>query len=435
MRSVRNQNAFDSLKAENKKLRKALEDQTIELNRNRRDLEIEAALERLRARSLTMKKSEELAGLSSELVKQVEGLGVDTWFCAFNFYDDDEKGSLEWGSNSQTTFPEYRTPRENIFLAYYEAGQRGEKLLVNEIDEKACPAHYEYLCSLPGVGEQLLKMKEAGLTFPSSQIDHVAFHKYGYVLFITFKPVPEFHDIFKRFAKVFEQTYTRFLDLQKAEDQARKIELVNQENERLLHSILPEQIAQEIKTGQRNIVKRFEQASILFADIVGFTVLSEMAKPSEVVHILNGLFSKFDDLTDQYHLEKIKTIGDAYMVASGIPEEKDDHAHVIFQFAREMLDATVTYNRENNQQLQLRIGICSGPVVAGVIGKKKFAYDLWGDAVNTAARMEAYGKSGRIQVAPSSYELLKNNFSFDKISGVNIKGKGVMDVYLWKPNH
>lgn len=434
MKITNKQNDFDELKAENKNLRKALKNQAIELDRNNRELEIEAALERLRARSLAMKKSEELAGLSSELVKQVEALGVNTWFCAFNFYDDDEKGSLEWGSNSQTTFPEYRTPRENIFLEYYQAGQRGETLLIHEIGEEACPAHYEYLCTLPGVGEQLLKMKEAGLSFPSSQIDHVAFHKYGYVLYITFKPVPEFHDIFKRFAKVFEQTYTRFLDLQKAEDQARKIELVNQENERLLHSILPEQIAHAIKTGQRNIVKRFEQASILFADIVGFTVLSEKAKPSEVVDILNGLFSKFDDLTDQYYLEKIKTIGDAYMVASGIPEEKDDHAYALFQFAQELLEATETYNRENNQQLQLRIGICSGPVVAGVIGKKKFAYDLWGDSVNTAARMEAYGQSGKIQVAPSSYDLLKNDFAFDKIPGVEIKGKGLMDVYLWKPN-
>jgi signal transduction histidine kinase len=190
-----------------------------------REAKIEAALERVRSRSMAMHKSEELADLSLELVKQVQALGVATWFCAFNIYDDDPKGSLEWGSNGQGTFPRYRTPREGIFLDYYEAGQSGETFLVNEISETDCAAHYEYLCSLPGVGDQLLKMKEAGIPFPVSQIDHVAFFKYGYIIFITYEPVSEAHDIFKRFAKVFEQTYTRFLDLQKAEAQAREAKI------------------------------------------------------------------------------------------------------------------------------------------------------------------------------------------------------------------
>ncbi|MGB5287101.1 MAG: hypothetical protein WBN42_01310, partial [Ignavibacteriaceae bacterium] len=187
-----------------------------------REAQIEAALERVRSRSMAMHKSEELADLSLELVKQVQVLGVATWFCAFNIYDDDPQGSLEWGSNGQGTFAKYRTPREDIFLRYYEAGQKGKTLLINEIGKEECPAHYKYLCTLPGVGEQLLKMKAAGIPFPTSQIDHVAFFKYGYVIFITYEPVPEAHDIFKRFAKVFEQTYTRFLDLQKAEAQARE---------------------------------------------------------------------------------------------------------------------------------------------------------------------------------------------------------------------
>ncbi|MEE9429906.1 MAG: SpoIIE family protein phosphatase [Melioribacteraceae bacterium] len=187
-----------------------------------REAQIEVALERVRARSMAMHKSEELADLSLELVKQVQTLGVATWFCAFNIYDDDPKGSLEWGSNGYGTFPKYRTPREGVFLRYYEAGQSGESLFINEISENECPGHYEYLCSLPGVGEQLLKMKDAGIPFPTSQIDHVAFLKYGYILFITFELALEAHDIFKRFAKVFEQSYTRFLDLQKAEAQSRE---------------------------------------------------------------------------------------------------------------------------------------------------------------------------------------------------------------------
>jgi signal transduction histidine kinase len=190
-----------------------------------REAQIEAALERVRSRSMAMQKSDELAALSLELVKQVQTLGVKTWFCAFNIYLEDGSGSLEWGSNGEGTFPRYITPREGVFLKYYEAGQRGETLLINEIGENECPAHYEYLCSLPGVGDQLLKMKEAGIPFPSSQIDNIAFFKYGYLLFITYESAPESYDIFKRFAKVFEQTYTRFLDLQKAEAQTREAQI------------------------------------------------------------------------------------------------------------------------------------------------------------------------------------------------------------------
>ncbi|HSK12969.1 MAG TPA: hypothetical protein VK907_07115, partial [Phnomibacter sp.] len=190
-----------------------------------REAQIELALERVRSRSMAMHRSEELSDLSLELVKQVQALGVATWFCAFNIYDDDTNSSLEWGSNGQGVFSKYRTPREGVFLRYYEAGQRGETLLINEIGEDECPAHYEYLCSLPGVGDQLLQMKAAGMPFPTSQIDHVAFFNQGSLIFITYEPVPDARDIFKRFARVFEQSYTRFLDLQKAEAQAREAQI------------------------------------------------------------------------------------------------------------------------------------------------------------------------------------------------------------------
>jgi signal transduction histidine kinase len=190
-----------------------------------REAQIQLALERVRARTMAMHQSDELADLSLELVKQVQALGVPTWFCAFNIYDDHPDGSFEWGSNGQGTFARYRTPKDGIFLRYYQAGQQGETLLVNEIGEGECAAHYEYLCSLPGVGEQLLTMKAAGIPFPTSQIDHVAFFKYGYLLFITYEPVPGMHEIFKRFARVFEQTYTRFLDLKHAEEQSREAQI------------------------------------------------------------------------------------------------------------------------------------------------------------------------------------------------------------------
>ena len=226
-----------------------------------REAKIEAALERVRARSMAMHKSEELADLSLELVKQVQALGVATWFCAFNIYDDDPQGSLEWGSNGQGTFPRYRTPREGIFRRYYEVGQSGETFLINEIGENECAAHYEYLCSLPGVGEQLLKMKAAGIPFPAFQIDHVAFFKYGYILFITYEEVPESHDIFKRFAKVFEQTYTRFLDLQKAEAQAREAN-IEAALEKVRSRSLAMHKSDEIKEVVKTVVEKIKELDI-----------------------------------------------------------------------------------------------------------------------------------------------------------------------------
>ncbi len=247
-----------------------------------REAQIEAALERIRARSMAMHKSEELADLSLELVKQVQNLGVETWFCAFNIYDDSPEGSLEWGSNGQGTFPKYRTPREGIFLRYYEAGQRGETLLINEIGKKECPAHYDYLCSLPGVGEQLLEMKDAGIPFPTSQIDHVAFFEYGYILFITFEPAPEAHDIFKRFAKVFEQTYTRFLDLQKAEEQARESQ-IEAALERVRASTMAMHSSEELSNVAAVLL---EQMKLLGGDLFAFGIV---------------LCDKHDNMVEQWH--------------------------------------------------------------------------------------------------------------------------------------
>ena len=188
-----------------------------------REAEIELALERVRARTMAMQHSDELAEASFLLDEQVRGLGIKTRGCAFNIYGDKE--STEWFSSEMGTMPTYKTPREKVFLDYYEAGQKGEMFLTKEFSGKECVNWYNYLCTLPIMGDGLKQMIAAGGSFPTRQIDHVSFFKYGYLLFLTFEPVPEFHEIFKRFAKVFEQTYTRFLDLQKAEEQAQKAEM------------------------------------------------------------------------------------------------------------------------------------------------------------------------------------------------------------------
>jgi signal transduction histidine kinase len=185
-----------------------------------REAEIELALERVRARTMAMQHSDELAEASFLLDQQVRSLGIRTRGCAFHIYGEND--STEWFSSEQGTMPVYYTPRENVFLEYYEAGQRGETIYIKEFAGEVCAAHYDYLCTLPVMGEALKELKASGGSFPERQIDHATFFKYGYLLFITLEDVPDSHDIFKRFAKVFEQTYTRFLDLQKAEAQARE---------------------------------------------------------------------------------------------------------------------------------------------------------------------------------------------------------------------
>ncbi|HPH92031.1 MAG TPA: ATP-binding protein [Ferruginibacter sp.] len=204
-------------------LEKLVAERTADLVVKNRELEIETALEKVRSRTMAMQHSDELAEASFILDSQVRALGIPTRGCAFNIYGNNE--STEWFSSAMGTMPRYKTPREDLFLRYYEAGKNGETIHVEEFAGHDCRRHYEYLCTLPVMGDALRKMIEQGGSFPERQIDHVVYFKYGYVLFITLEPAPEAHDIFIRFAQVFEQTYTRFLDLQKAEAQAREAQI------------------------------------------------------------------------------------------------------------------------------------------------------------------------------------------------------------------
>ncbi len=198
----------------------------------------------------------------------------------------------------------------------------------------------------------------------------------------------------------------------------------------LLLNILPPKIARQLKDGSKPVADGFGNVTILFADIVGFTKLSESYPPHELVDLLNEIFSAFDNLCERLHLEKIKTIGDAYMVAAGLPEPREDHAVAIAEMALAMQQELARINTSKKIDIALRIGINSGPVVAGVIGKKKFIYDLWGDAVNTASRMESHSLPGEIQVTESTYELLKNKYNFEPRGEIEIKGKGKMTTYF-----
>lgn len=207
-------------------------------------------------------------------------------------------------------------------------------------------------------------------------------------------------------------------------------------SETLLLNILPKEIAAILKNENRTIADHFDGASILFADMVGFTPLTAQMKPGEMVDLLNELFSYFDSLVDKYGLEKIRTIGDSYMVASGVPRLRPDHAQALARMALDVQAYMHSHPSCVSRNLDFRIGINSGPVVAGVIGRKKFIYDLWGDAVNTASRMESHGLPGKIQITRATYELIRDQFECEPRGMVTVKGKGEMETwYLIGPRN
>jgi adenylate cyclase len=207
------------------------------------------------------------------------------------------------------------------------------------------------------------------------------------------------------------------------------LRLEQEKAENLLLNILPRSIADRLKAQTQPIADQFDSASILFADVVDFTPWSERLLPAEVVGYLDRLFTHFDELAERHGLEKIKTIGDCYMVAAGVPTPRPDHARALALMALDMLEAMHSTDGVGHLGLELRVGINSGPVVAGVIGRKRFLYDLWGDAVNTASRMESHGTAGRIQITRATYDLLADAFECEPRGTISVKGKGEIEVW------
>ncbi|MCM0593694.1 MAG: adenylate/guanylate cyclase domain-containing protein [Gloeotrichia echinulata CP02] len=203
-----------------------------------------------------------------------------------------------------------------------------------------------------------------------------------------------------------------------------------EQTERLLRNMLPEAISNRLKQQPGSITEDFADVTVLFADIVGFTEIAASMSAIQLVNLLNPIFSAFDRLSEQYGLEKIKTIGDAYMVVGGLPSQRPDHPQAIAHMALDMQTAIAIFNAENQQNFNIRIGIHSGPVVAGVIGLKKFTYDLWGDTVNIAERMQSHGCNGRIQVSEDTYHRLSDEFCLEKRGEIEVKGKGTMTTYF-----
>jgi adenylate cyclase len=210
----------------------------------------------------------------------------------------------------------------------------------------------------------------------------------------------------------------------------RQKNMFQQRSEALLLNILPKEIAAILKNESRTIADQYDEASVLFADMVGFTPLSAKLPPVEMVELLNEIFSFFDSLLDKYGVEKIRTIGDSYMVASGVPRGRSDHAQALTYMALEMRDYISNHTFRDGQRVSFRIGINSGSMIAGVIGRRKFVYDVWGDAVNVASRMESHGLGGAVQITQATYELIEDEFICEPRGKVNVKGKGEMEVWL-----
>ena len=212
---------------------------------------------------------------------------------------------------------------------------------------------------------------------------------------------------------------------------ARGREAAQQRAESLLLNILPSEIAERLQIDSSSIAEHFDEASILFADVVDFTPLSSRLDAREVVRLLDRLFTSFDELVDRYEVEKIKTIGDCYMVAAGVPRPRTDHADALASLALEMRECASSCMPDGSEpDLRLRIGISSGPVVAGVIGRRRFLYDLWGDTVNMASRMESHGAPDAIQITRSTWELVRDDFVTEPLGLVDVKGKG--EVETWR---
>ena len=221
-------------------------------------------------------------------------------------------------------------------------------------------------------------------------------------------------------------------DVSELKQAQRALEAEKLRTEELLLNTLPKPIVERLKKSPSVIADRFENASVLFCDIKGFSDIASSISPDQLISTLNVVFSEFDYLVSFYGLEKIKTIGDAYMVASGLPVPRDDHAEVIVELALEMRSTLDRLNQIFDQPLQVRIGINSGAVIAGVIGKKKLAYDLWGESVNIASRMESHGPVGGIQVGEGTYQFIKDRYVFEDRGEISVKGGKRLRAYLLK---
>lgn len=331
----------------------------------------------------------------------------------------------------------YRNIFENINEGLFQTTPDGRYLSANPALARiyGYSSPEELIASLPDIGNQLYVEKNRRAEFLAlmeteervSNFESQIYRKDGSVIWIAENAYVVCNPQTKE--SYYEGTVVD-ISMRKVWEEALRFQ--QQRTEDLLNNILPSTIAERLKLLEANIADSFDQVTVLFADLVSFTELSAQISPRELVDLLNQIFSVFDSLTDRHGLEKIKTIGDAYMVVGGLPKPRTNHAEAVAEMALDMQAEITRFKHKDGKPFHIRIGINTGPVVAGVIGTKKFAYDLWGDTVNVASRMESLGRAGDIQVTANTYHLLQDKYVFEKRGLIPVKGKGEMITYWLK---
>ncbi len=372
-----------------------------------------------------------------------------------NLFDEKLRGSVVKNMNlylcdvsENNTQNDAKTADDSgILLAFYESDKSNSKLVVPGV---SCPftennqKRYEFLESeeYQGVRHTIQIANQSWnlylmLTeeYRETEIKHWrSFATLMIGLLWTLIPVTYMVTSMSRTAQIEKLAQERTQQAEQLKQALQQLEIEQKNSELLLLNVLPEPIAKRLKEKPGIIADSFDSVTILFADIVGFTKVAERISAPKLVELLNEIFSAFDELAIHHGLEKIKTIGDAYMVVGGLPVERPDHAVAIAEMALDMQEAIARIDIKHREAFCMRIGIHTGPVVAGVIGTNKFIYDLWGDAVNLASRMESHGIPGCIQVSEATYNLLQDKYIFEKRGSIPVKGRGDMTTYLLLTN-
>ncbi len=366
-------------------------------------------------------------GDKSGIARSTRNIG--SVYYALGLYDK----ALEFYNNALSIFYELGEKYSIAFVT----GHIGSVYADSKFDGYDSPKAEECLSKAIAIGSDI-----------GAQSILVEYHKTLADLYENEKRWEDAHIHYKKYIEIEKEVNVEDVKKQEAiRQQLKVVELAkakadakHQATEQLLHNVLPRSIADKMLDGTKLIAEKLPSVSVMFADIVNFTKLSQRITPEELVEGLDRIFSEFDALAEKYGLEKIKTIGDAYMVVSGAPIQREDHAEAMAQFALEMVEAMKEFRSiSTGEEIQIRIGIHSGEVVAGVIGKKKFAYDLWGDAVNTASRMESHGEAGKIHVSEEFKHAVETlhatSLLFIPRGEMDIKGKGMMKTYFIEKLH
>lgn len=412
-----------------------------------REAEIELALERVRASSMAMKYPSEFVDVINVIGEQFIRLHIDIDWVNFGANGLDISDAIDvWNFAiipggfhiaSRLLIPYLNNPiftdAVKTLNKYLTTGEDFFQLTYNKEDKDIWLGHLFTLENFKNIPDEIktIQYEKPGYTHSNIALKDTWLS----IGKLDTKPFTDAQNaVLRKFANAFGQAHTRFLDLKKAETQARAAELEKQRSETLLLNILPREIADELKQFGKSYARKHEQVTILFSDIKGFSTISETLSPEELVNQLDECFRAFDKIVEKHGLEKIKTIGDAYVCACGLPNPDPEHAIKTVKAAIDMLAFSKGFGMTKKIQdlpvFDFRFGIHTGPVVTGVVGLKKFTYDIWGDAVNMAARMEQHGEAGRINISAATYQLVKDKFNCTHRGKLEAKNKGMVDMYF-----